>query len=132
MEKEKELLIKHLELIQTVINRQASNSFLLKGWAVTLVASLLALSNRDLGSSYAIIAFLPTTVFWVLDGYYLTQERRFRDLYDDTRKGNKTNFSMNLDSIGFSDIFSSVWSSSIWPFYITLIAAILLVSKLLN
>lgn len=28
--------LKHLELIQGVINRMASNSFKLKGWAVTL------------------------------------------------------------------------------------------------
>lgn len=132
MKIENGLVIKHLELIQTVINRQAANSFLLKGWSVTLVASLLALSNREIGSSYAIIAFLPTIVFWVLDGYYLTQERRFRDLYDVIRKEKKTDFSMNLNSIGLSDIVSTVWSTSIWPFYITLIVAILIVSKMLN
>ena len=29
---------KHLELVQGVVNRMASNLFMLKGWAVTLVA----------------------------------------------------------------------------------------------
>ena len=29
--------IKHLEMVQDVIKRMASNSFILKGWAVTLV-----------------------------------------------------------------------------------------------
>jgi len=32
--------IKHLEMIQGVINRMASNSFALKGWAVTLVSGI--------------------------------------------------------------------------------------------
>ena len=33
--------LKHLELVQSVINRMASNSFMLKGWAVTLVAGIV-------------------------------------------------------------------------------------------
>ena len=31
---------KHLELIQGVINRLSSNSFLLKGWSVVLISAL--------------------------------------------------------------------------------------------
>ena len=34
--------LKHLEMVQGVINRMASNSFMLKGWAVTLVAGIFA------------------------------------------------------------------------------------------
>lgn len=34
--------LKHLELIQGVINRMASNSFKLKGWAVTLASGIFA------------------------------------------------------------------------------------------
>ena len=33
-----EIKIRHLEMIQAVITRMASNSFMLKGWAVTLIA----------------------------------------------------------------------------------------------
>ena len=39
--------VEHLELIQKVINRMANNSFLLEGWAVTLVAGIFALSSKD-------------------------------------------------------------------------------------
>ena len=39
--------LKHLELIQGIINRMASNSFALKGWAVTLVAGIFALASKD-------------------------------------------------------------------------------------
>jgi len=31
---------KHLELIQAVITRMAGNSFLIRGWSVTLVSAL--------------------------------------------------------------------------------------------
>ena len=39
--------MKHLELIQEVIKRMANNSFLLKGWTVTLVTGILALASKD-------------------------------------------------------------------------------------
>ena len=35
--------IKHLEMVQDVIKRMASNSFILKGWTVNLVAGIMAL-----------------------------------------------------------------------------------------
>lgn len=38
--------IKHLEFIQAVITRMGTNSFLVKGWALTLAAAFLALSMR--------------------------------------------------------------------------------------
>jgi len=39
-----EAKIKHLELIQTVISRMARNSFILKGWGVTLISAIFALT----------------------------------------------------------------------------------------
>lgn len=50
---------KHLEFIQTTISRMANNSFLLKGWAITLVAALFALSAKDTDKSYIIVAYFP-------------------------------------------------------------------------
>ena len=74
--------MKHLEMIQGVINRMASNSFLLKGWAVTLVAGIFALSSKDADKLYFLIAYISILVFWGLDEYYLLQERLYRKLYD--------------------------------------------------
>ena len=78
--------IRHLEMIQGVINRMAGNSFMLKGWAVTLVAGVFALAGRDADKLYFLIAYIPVVVFWLLDGYYLWQERRYRSLYDEVRE----------------------------------------------
>lgn len=79
----KEDALKHLEFIQNVITRMASNSFLLKGWTVTLVAALVALAAQNANPLFVALAFLPAIAFWVLDAYYLRQERLFRKLYDD-------------------------------------------------
>ena len=77
---------KHLEFIQAAVNRMASNLFLLKGWTVTLIAALFALAAKDAKPVYFAIAYFPPFMFWVLDGYFLSQERRFRSLYDHVRK----------------------------------------------
>ena len=78
---------KHLDYIQAVVNRMAANSFLLKGWSVTLVAGLMALSfTANEKIAFVSISFLPVLVFWGLDGYYLWQERLFRSVYDHVRR----------------------------------------------
>ena len=47
--------LKHLEFIQNVINRMNSNSFLIKGWAVTLIAAIFALAAKDSNFQYIIL-----------------------------------------------------------------------------
>jgi hypothetical protein len=78
-----EATIKHLEFIQAIIARLSSNSFLLKGWSVTLAAALFALAANDTRPEFAIVALFPALAFWGLDAYYLRQERLFRELYED-------------------------------------------------
>lgn len=87
----------HLEMIQGVVNRMGSNSFLLKGWTVTLVAALFALAQKESNPSFMYLAYFPAIVFWALDGYYLWQEKLFRKLYDKVRGADDKNvdFSMN-------------------------------------
>lgn len=94
---ENENKLKHLEMIQGIINRMASNSFALKSWAVTLVAGIFALASKDSDKIYFLIAYVPIVVFWFLDSYYLLQERLFRSLYGKVRQlpENKIDFDMN-------------------------------------
>ena len=68
-----EARVKHLEFVQSVINRLASDSFRMKGWAVVLVAALLilVLLAREGRIEFAYIGFVPVLVFWGLDGYFL-------------------------------------------------------------
>lgn len=76
----KEYMLKEIEIIQDIIKRMAFNSFMIKGWAITLVVVTLLLKGTE---KYQIwIAFIPLLVFWFLDAYFLWQERMYRKLYD--------------------------------------------------
>lgn len=74
--------VKHLEFIQGIINRMAGNSFMLKGWAVTLISGIFVLASKDTDKLYFLVAYLPIIIFWGLDSYYLLQERLYRSLYE--------------------------------------------------
>jgi hypothetical protein len=79
--KQSEAKLKHLEFIQAVISRMNNCSFLLKGWSVSLVAALFAISAKDADARLVFIAYFPAIAFWSLDGFFLDQERRYRQLY---------------------------------------------------
>lgn len=122
--------IKHLEMIQNIINRMATNSFLVKGWCVTLVAALFALSSGSGNLRFTILAYFPTIMFWTLDGYYLWQERLFRGLYDYVREKEeeKVDFSMNIFPVlsKTSSWLATVFSKTLLVFYGTLALAVLI------
>jgi hypothetical protein len=103
---------KHLEFLQGAINRMASNLFLLKGWTITLIAALFALSAKDSNRAYALIAYFPTLVFWILDGYFLSQERRFRALYDRVRKLNESEIDFSMDTSPFKHELRNTWGGA--------------------
>ena len=116
----------HLEMIQAVITRMAGNSFALKGWAVTLVAGLFALSGKDANQFYYLVTYIPIVVFWYLDAYYLCQERMYRNLYEKVRKldEDKIDFSMNAATKEFqtdkTTVANCFLSKTILGFYLPL------------
>lgn len=77
-----EVKIRYLEMIQNIMTRMSTNSFMLKGWAVTLVAGIFVLSAKDSNPMYFLLAYVPVILFWFLDTYYLMIERQYRHLYD--------------------------------------------------
>lgn len=121
----KEYMLKEIELIQDIIKRMASNSFMIKGWAITLVVVTLLLK----GEKYQVlIAFIPLLVFWFLDAYFLWQERMYRKLYDwvinNRLKTDEHLFNMNAkhrfkDPVKsrFRIIFSIMFSITLGWFY---------------
>lgn len=90
--------IKHLEMLQGVINRMANNSFLLKGWSVILVSALFALAAKDSQIYFIYLAYFPVIAFWHLDGYFLWQERLYRKLYDKVRLKNESEIDYSMDT----------------------------------
>ena len=93
-----EKVIKHLEMTQAIINRLGTNSFQLKGWSMTLiVAATVLIARYGLQSPCIILTFiLPILGFWILDGYFLWQERLFRKVYDEIRQQEDTDFKMDV------------------------------------
>ncbi len=124
---------KHLEFIQITIIRMAANSFLIKGWMVTLVAALFAISSKDSNNNYIMLAFFPVPVLWLLDGYYLWQERLYRALYDKVRNidESKIDYSMNTKQFvtGKRTWIRSIFSKTLNFFYGFLIVLMVLIVK---
>ncbi len=75
----------------------------MKGWAITLIAVLLAVDLESSSRAVTWVALVPAFGFWFLDAYYLRQERLFRevhkaivgDLREDTERVQL--FDMNTD-----------------------------------
>ncbi len=90
-----------LEMIQGIINRMGSNSFALKGWAVTLVAGIFALASNDTDKRYFLMVYIPIILFWFLDSYYLQLERKYIKLYNDVRvlKDKEFDFDMDISKV---------------------------------
>jgi hypothetical protein len=80
--------LKHLEFIQAVITRLANDSFLMKGWALTVAGAFYGFAVKGTNWKLAAIGLMPVLVFWGLDAYFLRQERLFRGLYDQVRQRN--------------------------------------------
>ena len=128
--------IKHLEFIQLVITRMNVNSFLLRGWSVTLVAALFAFAAKDTNIEYVIITYVSTPLFWILDGYYLSQERKYRDLYNKIRSTTEEDIDFDMNASIMNSNKNS-WVSSIFSitnliFYCTLIGITFVVMFIIN
>lgn len=124
-----EKTIAHLGFIQAVISRMGGNSFLLKGWSVTLVAAIFALSAKEADHRFVMMAYFPILIFWILDAFFLHQEKLFRKLYEEVASGRQPSdhFSMNTnvvkDKVG--SIAAVAFSKTLLPFH-GLIALIVL------
>lgn len=136
MERDLDKKIAHLTFIQGVINRMGNNSFLLKGWCVTLVAAIFALSSKDSNSSFILIAYIPAFMFWLLDAFFLHQEKLYRTLYKMVANEQISSEQFSLDtSIARAvtpNILSVFISKTIFPFYGILIGIIILAAMLLE
>ena len=78
---------KHLDYLQAIITRHNTNSFMLKGWTITLLSALLALSGAIKEPNLTLIGLFPILIFWLLDSFYLSNERCFIDLFNSAVTG---------------------------------------------
>lgn len=123
--------IKHLEFIQGVIGRLANDSFLMKGWALTVTGAFFGFSVKDVDWRIALVGLVPLLAFWGLDGYFISRERMFRALYDAVRTDAAIEpFSMDYTRFRESanGWVASLWSRTVAWFYvpITLVGLVLI------
>jgi hypothetical protein len=131
MTKEK---IKHLEFIQNVITRMNKNSFQLKGWTITIVSAILAIYVSTKNCYFVLSGIFPTVIFWFLDAYYLTQERKFQGLYNDVAEIPEIPkqiklFVMRSDlyTKGKYSFWNALWSRTIWMLYLSIIIMLIVI-----
>lgn len=127
--------VAHLDMIQNTITRMGNNSFSLKEWSVGVMVAVYAFAGGA-NAKAVIITIIPLIVFWTLDAYYLSQERKYRLLYEKVRTTNEkeVNFDMNSAEVlvkvkeaSKCGIISSALSKTVLPFYIACVATTLII-----
>ena len=127
--------IGYLNLIQANIARMAGNSALMKGFAATMIAAMFGMAVSELVKWYYIaILIVPLIAFIRLDVYYLQLEKRYRNLYTFVAEHRQYNFNYSLDLKNSkfeehraaidkdSGFFETLFSVSVWQFYIWFLA----------
>lgn len=121
-------VLKHLEFVQNTINRMSTNSFIIKGWAITLVGIILGINKLE-GNyifEYAqynfpveiVVILVVIILFWLINAYFLQQERRYISIYSKTIEQFNTPNSLILD-MNFKNYFPSNSNKFIyWTFAI--------------
>ncbi|MCT0042171.1 hypothetical protein EFL87_06740 [Weissella confusa] len=103
----------YLTQIQDIVKRMGSNSFVVKGWFITLVTALYAyyFHNNDYRALVGVL--IVSMLFWYHDAYYLALERSYRNLYKRASKldSNDIDFYLGLKS----EDKESIWSGAFRP-----------------
>ena len=72
----REYLFAEVEIVERIISRMGNNSFLIKGWTVTLVVASI-LFEGIFPSARVMVALLPWLIFWLYDTNFLKAEREY-------------------------------------------------------
>lgn len=124
-----QIIHKEIDLIQNCINRMAKNSFLIKGWLISLIAILIGLKPSEVNIKYLILILALITIsFWYLDGFFLKTEYIYRLKYDyvieERKKQNFENlYDLNPNNIPekykhkVKNIFKQMISKTLRSFY---------------
>lgn len=130
----------YLNILQGIITRMATNSASCKTWCISLVSAILVVIADKNKPNYVWITLIPILLFFLLDSYYLGQERSFREIYNnfvkELQSGEitieklfilKPSRGMNVVKL----LFDSSLSFSVYPFYLTLIITVIIARYLI-
>lgn len=125
--------LEHLKMIQDIITRMSGNIFLLKGWAITLIAAIFTIIAKNISGAYVVFSFCILFIFWILDGYFLSLERCYRSLYDEIRAKNEEDIDFSMDftphrKLWKNNWFKAMFSKTLSIFYGALFVVMVIVS----
>lgn len=120
-------LYKEIDLIQSCINRMAKNSFMIKGWALTIFAGVITFSKMEaINNLWMLICtiLVPYVAFWLLDAFFLHTERKYCKMYAwviQERKRGNTEYQYDLNPERFKEdvgcMLCSFFSKTLLLFY---------------
>lgn len=139
--------IKHLEFIQNNIDRMNRCSFQVKCWTMAIISLMITiLTTNNLDTYYMkwmpFFAIIPIIIFWWLDAFYLSTERKFIAMYNylikkfDSEKNGKSfksqssitllDFEMNLNKFSYKSdkcykntrMLNALFSKTVFPIYL--------------
>lgn len=127
-------LHKEIDLIQSCISRMTNNSFMLKGWLVSLMVVIITLTPENSNQVMAGLVMLTLTLaFWYLDGFFLRTEKLYREMYnwmlEKRREGSKeAQYDLNPERFDsqVGSIRKVMWSKTLRWFYLIICLLILL------
>lgn len=108
---------KHMDYLQTVIGRLAGNSFLLKGWCVTLTVALMGFAFTREEPALAALGVVATVALWIVDAYFLRWERGYRDLFREVAAGRIGGFLMDASSFAKVNLWRIAFRGTLAFFY---------------
>lgn len=120
---------KEIDLIQSCISRMAQNSFMVKGWFVSIYAVILALLPERVNMLLLCVSLISANlIFWYLDGFFLRTEKNYRKIYDwvlEVRPKNNRELMYQLNPTCFKgkigeveSIWKIMWSKTLRWFYL--------------
>ena len=126
--------IAHLVMVQNVITRMASNSFILKVLTVMLTVGVLVYNGTVTYFSPKILlaALVPLVMLWGLNARYLQLERLFRQLYDAIQRDEVKPYSMDIAPYAVTEQHLIRIALSRWvvAFYVPIVLLVLLLFAL--
>ena len=127
-------VVQHLQMIQLVIARMNSNSFLLKRWSLVLLVAFLLYGQRDentISLALAGLGVFSILAFWLLDSFYLWQERGYVALHNAVRIREKTEFDMRgmVHDVSYLNVVSSKTILPFYTFEVLIVLSLIIIQK---
>lgn len=93
-----------------------------------MVVAIFALAPKDADKQFLLIAYLPILMFWLLDAFFLHQERLFRQLFEEVANDRIPSDRFTLDTSSVrpkvGHFLKCAISRAILPFHVGLAAVV--------